>query len=186
MLEPGGVLIFPLTFFSADLITELYGYRYAKLLVFMTIFFMGLFSLLAYISAMFPSYYPSMSQLPAYMDLYPMCFLGIALATFWSYYINNMIISKMKIMWSGKLFGLRTIISASIGHLAYSFIAVIVFYAFRMNFVDILYMVLSMYIWKMTVEVIVSPLAQLIANKIKTYDADKYDYNVKYNPFSFK
>jgi hypothetical protein len=69
-------------------------------------------------------------QVPAKLDYgyaaifnhYPRLYFSIAVATFTAFFVNNTVVSKLKIKWDGKLFWWRSIIAAAIGHIIFSVI----------------------------------------------------------------
>src|SRR3989338_4385180 len=105
LYEPGGILIFPFTFLLSDIITEVYSYKYSRFLIWCVILTLGIFSLFAWLSMLVPTELDyGYVQI---FDNYPRLFLGVAVATFLSFLINNYIIAKLKIKMHGRRFWLR-------------------------------------------------------------------------------
>ena len=114
---------------------------------------------------------------------YPKLYVGISIATFFSFFINNYIIAKMKVEWEGKRFWLRSIISTSVGHAVFSATWVIILHFHEITSLVLLKLIIDMYIWKMTFELISTPLAAILSNWLKDIEGDIYDTNTNFNPF---
>ncbi len=185
LYEPGGILIFPFTFLLSDVITEVYSYKYSRFLVWCVILTLGIFTFFARISMMIPTVVVNYGYNHIFNN-YPKLYLGIAIATFFSFFTNNYIISKLKIKMEGKRFWLRSICSTSIGHAVFSTTWVLIFHWHEIASIVLLKLILSMYLWKMSFEIIATPVATWISSWLKQKEGDIYDTNTNYNPFSLK
>lgn len=181
--QPGGILIFPFTFLLADVITERYTYDYAKFLIWCVIITLGFFTLSTWLTLQVPAAFD-----PGYSPIfsnYPKLYLAITIATFFSFWINNTIVAKLKLRWHGRLFFLRAIFASSIGHAVFSVIWVFMYHAGNVNTFFLWKMVLCMYIWKICFELVGTPFANILSGYIKKKEQiDFYDKNTNYNPFS--
>ncbi|PIR10245.1 MAG: hypothetical protein COV52_09810 [Gammaproteobacteria bacterium CG11_big_fil_rev_8_21_14_0_20_46_22] len=182
LYEPGGILIFPFTFLLSDVITEVYSYKYSRFLIWCVILTLGIFTLFAWISMMIPTAVVNYGYVNVF-DNYPKLYMGVAIATFFSFFINNYIISKLKIKMDGKLFWLRSIMSTSVGHAVFSATWVIIFHWHEIGSLALLKLILDMYLWKMTFEIIATPVAAFVSRWLKKKECDVYDTNTNFNPF---
>jgi uncharacterized integral membrane protein (TIGR00697 family) len=189
MLEPGGILIFPFTFFFSDIINEVYGYKQARQLVWLSVFCLGFFVLFSYLSMLVPSA-PVDANGQAFIKVfnnYPKAFAGIGLATVSGFLTNNYILAKLKILAQGKHYWLRSIISTSIGHLVFSFVWATIFYSGKMPALDIIKIISYIYCWKIIFEIVLTPFSALTASWLKKKEGvDIYDYNTNFTPFSLR
>lgn len=185
LAEPGGILIFPFTFLLADIITEVYGYAYARFLLWLTILSLGLFSLGVWLSLNFPTAYLNYGNLSIF-SAYPRLFVGIALSTIAGVFINNYILAKLKILLSGRYYWWRSFLATAIGHAVFSIIWVLIFHTNKINDHAMRYLLLSMYIWKISCEIIATPICCIIASWLKNHEnIDIYDNTTNFNPFYF-
>jgi uncharacterized integral membrane protein (TIGR00697 family) len=187
MLEPGGILIFPFTFFFSDIINEVYGYKLARQLVWISVLCLGFFVVCSYLSMLIPSASidPNGKAFQQVFNNYPKAFAGIGTATVVSFLSNNYILAKLKILAKGRYYWLRSIISTSIGHIIFSFIFAAIFYAGRMPATDIIKMTIYIYFWKIAFEIILTPFSAYIASWLKQKEGvDVYDYYTNFTPFS--
>jgi hypothetical protein len=187
MLEPGGILTFPFTFFFSDIINEVYGYKLARQLIWISVFCLGFFVLFSYLSMLVPSA-PFDQNNHAFIQVfsnYPKAYAGIGTATVVSFLANNYILAKLKILAKGKHYWLRSIISTSIGHILFSAIWATIFYSGKMNAINILKMTAYIYLWKIVFEIVLTPFSAFIASWLKKHEGvDVYDYHTNFTPFS--
>jgi len=121
----------------------------------------------------------------AVFDHYPRLYFAISLATFFSFFINNTIISKLKVKWDGRYFWLRAILATSVGHAAFSLIWVLIYHIGEVEVGYLLKMICCMYLWKMSFEIAGTPLAWALEAWIKKKEGfDAYDISTNYNPFT--
>jgi len=183
LYEPGGILIFPFTFLLSDVITEVYSYKYSRFLVWCVLLTLGIFSFFAWVSMKVPTAVVNYGYTHIF-NHYPRLYLGVAAATFASFFLNNFIIAKLKVMMHGKWFWLRSLISTSIGHATFSVIWVVIFHWSEITSWALIKLILDMYIWKMSFEIIATPLATVVSRWLKRKEGDVYDTNTNFNPFS--
>lgn len=184
LLEPGGILIFPLTFFLADIITEVYGYQYSRYLVWCVIFLLGFFTLGTWASLHLEAAKTNYDYNQIFSH-YPRLYIGISIATFMSFFLNNYILAKLKIRWQGKNFIWRSLISTAIGHAVFTAIWAVIFHFDKLTSQALAELILGMYLWKMMFELLATPLALFIAAALKSVEGyDIYDENTNFNPFA--
>lgn len=180
--QPGGILIFPFTFLLSDILTEVYTYRYARFLIWCVLLTLGFFTLGTWVSMLVPANLDYGYNL--IFSHYPRLYFAISIATFFSFFINNSIISKLKVKWHGKMFWIRAIIATSAGHAVFSLVWVLIYHAGEVPIDYLFKMIGAMYLWKMSFEILGTPLANIISNYLKKKEGiDAYDLNTKYNPF---
>ena len=183
LYEPGGILIFPFTFLLSDILTEVYTYKYSRFLVWCVILTLGVFTFFAWVSMQLPTAVVHYGYKSIFLN-YPKLYLGVALATFFSFFLNNMVLAKLKIKMQGKRFWLRSLISTSVGHATFSATWVLIFHWGEIASLTLLKLIACMYLWKMSFEIIATPLAAMISRYLKNKEGiDPYDYDTNFNPF---
>ena len=183
LYEPGGILIFPFTFVLSDVITEVYSYRYSRFIIWCTVLSLGIFSFFAWVSMLLPSEIVNYGYENIFTK-YPRLFLGVAIATLASFFVNNYIIAKTKIRTKGRLFWLRSLVSTSIGHALFSIIWLFIFHWGEVASATLFTVVLDMYIWKMAFEIVATPFACFLSSWLKAKEGNIYDTNTNFNPFT--
>lgn len=182
----GGTIIFPLSYIIADILTEVYGYRQSRPVIWLGFACLILMSAVLYIVGVLPpaADWPNQSAYDAILGLTPRIVLGSLTAYFAGEFLNSFVLSKMKIATKGRWLFARTIGSTLVGELADTaiFIAVAFWGVFPMSLLIPLFV--SNYIFKVGVEVFFTPLTYKIVAALKQAEGvDAYDTGVNYNPF---
>lgn len=188
----GAVLVFPISYIINDCLTEVYGYKKARLALWLT-FSMSVF--VAIMSAL-------VSSLPAPIDkeskemaehfnalymLVPRTTIASLLAFILGSNLNAVIMSKMKVHSKGKHFGIRAILSSIGGEVLDSLVFFPVAYLGILSPKVLLSLFCTEVIVKTIYEIIVLPITSRIVKIIKKKEGiDTYDENVSYNLFKLK
>jgi uncharacterized integral membrane protein (TIGR00697 family) len=189
LLEPGGILIFPFTFFFSDIITEVYGYKQARQLIWISVLCLTFFVVASNLCLNIPSA-PIEHDGNAFQIVfgkYPQAFLATGTATVISFLTNNYILAKLKILARGRYYWLRSIFSTSIGHAIFSLTWAAIFYHDVMSISEIIKIAFNIYGLKILSEILLTPFSAIIAAWIKLQEGvDVYDYDTKFTFFSLK
>ncbi len=187
---PGAVLIFPISYIFGDILTEVYGFKRARLVIWLGLganVFMALFFLL--VNAL-PAPIWWQSQAKSYslvLGLAPRAVLASITAYFIGEYLNSMVLSKMKILTKGKWLWTRTIGSTVVGEGADTAIFITIAFAGLMSTHNLLFLMVAQYLFKVIYEVVATPLTYFVVFKVKKIEGiDTYDYGEKYNPVGLK
>ena len=183
---PAGILCFPVAYIVNDVLTEVYGYKKAKSVIwwgFISLAFMTLIYYLATIikPAGFWEFQDSFEKIFSFV---PRIALGSLLAFLVGSLLNSMVLSKMKTAMNGKKLWARTIGSTIIGEGADSIIFNVVAFAGVFAGKDLVAIIISGFIMKTLYEIIATPLTYLVVNYLKKKEEiDKYDTDISYKPF---
>jgi len=178
-------LIFPFSFFIACILTEVYGYRLAGRIIWVQLCCSSIFIVLINLLIL-PNHTTQHSIDTNYFLLYH-CYwrviLSTALATPTAYFVADLVISKIKVLFNGKLFILRYIIANIIGKLLLVSISYPINYYHLYPILIIFKIILDTWLFKIAVSLLLSPIAIMTANKIKKAEhLDFFDYGISYNP----
>lgn len=181
---PAAVILFPVTYILGDVFTEVYGFKKARLVIWMG-FAMSFFAVIIYllvIALPHPDFWEGQPSYETVMGTTP----RVALASFAGYlfgeFSNSMILSKLKVVTKGKNLWVRTILSTVVGEGFDSVIFITISFWGTMENSVVLKMILFQYLFKVAYEVIFTPVTYLVVRWIKKKEGiDTYDYNIKYN-----
>jgi uncharacterized integral membrane protein (TIGR00697 family) len=183
---PGAVLIFPISYIFGDVLTEVYGFKRSRLVIWLGLganLFMALFFLL--INGL-PAPIWWQSEAKSYslvLGLAPRAVFASVVAYFVGEYLNSMVMSKMKILTKGRFLWTRTISSTVIGEGADTLIFITGTFLGLMNFKALLFLMIAQYLFKVIYEIVATPLTYFVVFKIKQIERiDTYDYGEKYSP----
>jgi uncharacterized integral membrane protein (TIGR00697 family) len=100
-------------------------------------------------------------------------------------FANSFTMAKMKIFTKGRFLWSRTLGSTVVGQAVDTTVLMIIAFGGQQNAMLILRLIVSGYLFKVTYEVLATPLTYLIVNFLKrTEGVDKYDYNTRFTPFA--
>lgn len=180
------LFLFPLTYIFGDVLTEVYGFRKARLAIwlgFAANFIMALVFILV-ISLPSPSFWEHEAAYRTVLGFAPRIVLASLIAYFAGEFSNSVVLSRLKIATRGRWLWTRTIGSTLIGQgidtTVFMSIAFVGLYS-----TDIFMgMVLVQYGWKVAYEVLATPVTYAVIGYLKRSEGlDTYDYDVDYNPF---
>lgn len=181
---PAAVILFPITYILGDVFTEVYGFKKARMVIWMG-FACSFFAVVVYlitIALPHPGYWENQDAYSVVMGTTP----RVCAASFAGYlfgeFSNSMILSKLKVKTKGKNLWVRTILSTLVGEGFDSVIFIMISFWGTMENSVVLKMILFQYLFKVAYEIIFTPVTYLVVNTIKKKEGiDTFDYNVKYN-----
>lgn len=184
---PAGLLFFPLTFVFDDILTEVYGFKISRRIIWMallanTIIFLGTW----FTISLPPSSYWHDQE--AYTKVYQGS-VRIFIASMISYLLgefsNSIILAKLKVLTLGRYLWLRTIISTVIGVGIDTLCFIHIAFLFTMPYQDLWKIICIVCTFKIIYEVLATPITYKVSNYLKSKDkVDHYDFKTKFNPFS--
>jgi queuosine precursor transporter len=180
-------LIFPVTYILGDILTEVYGFKRARLAIWIG-FGCNFFAACAiYLGQVLPAN-PDWHDQASYEAILGTQFRILA-ASFLAYLVgefaNSTVLAKMKVWTNGKHLWTRTIGSTVVGQgLDSSIFCTIAFYGVMPNEV-LVSLIVFQWLFKVTYETAATPLTYLVVNYLKRKEGvDVYDRDTKFNPFA--
>jgi uncharacterized integral membrane protein (TIGR00697 family) len=188
----GGTILFPLSYIFGDILTEVYGYARSRMVIW-TGFVAATIAavVLAAVDALpaaagweLPGLPDPSASFHALLGQVPRIVLGSLLAYWAGEFSNSYVLAKMKLITRGRWLWTRTIGSTLVGEgvdtTAFILIAFLGLYQPRVLGI----LILSNYLFKVSVEVVFTPLTYLIVASLKRAEnEDYYDWRTRFNPF---
>lgn len=178
-----GLLVFPISYIINDCISEVWGFRKARFIIwvgFAVNFFVLLLGALA-VSLPSPDYWEGGESFNFVFGLAPRITLASMVAFLTGSLLNAYVMSRMKIASSGRHFSLRAIVSTVAGECADSLVFFPIAFGGLMPLRELLTMMALQAVIKTMYEVVVLPLTTLVVKSIKKHeDTDVYDEGVSY------
>ena len=184
---PAAVFVFPISYIFGDVLTEVYGYKVARRVIWLGFACNLLFVFFAWIGQLLPAA-PFWDGQGAYQSI-----LGytprLLAASFAGYlvgeFVNSYILARMKIMTKGRWLWMRTIGSTIVGEGLDTAIFITIAYIATPTFASI--MIFNHWVSKVGIEVVFTPVTYIIVNWLKRQEGiDTFDNKTRYNPFSLK
>jgi uncharacterized integral membrane protein (TIGR00697 family) len=192
MAFDAGTILFPISYIFGDILTEVYGYKQSRRVIWAGFASLALSAVIFGIVRVMPG--EGTWQGYAGDDAYNailggMSTGGIVLASLAGYwtgeFTNSFILAKMKVLMNGRWLWARTIGSTIFGQLVDTVIFVVVASAFGV-FPWSLFLTLSVtnYLFKCGVEGLMTPLTYVVVGALKRAEnEDYYDRGTNFNPF---
>jgi queuosine precursor transporter len=183
LVVPAGLVIFPLSYIFGDVLTEVYGYRRARLAIWVGFLCNLLMVAAIWAGGQLPPA-PGWTDQAAYQSI-----LGftprLLLASFIAYLIgefcNSFILAKLKVATGGRHLWLRTISSTIVGEGLDTLIFILV--AFSGLGFPLGSLILSQWLLKVAYEVLATPLTYAIVSFLKRKEGlDHFDRDTDFNP----
>lgn len=181
----GWTLLFPLSYIFGDILTEVYGYKQSRKIIWMWFGAVLLMSVMIIIVWLLPaaSDWPFQADYQHILWLTPRIVLASLVAYLAGEFSNSYILARLKIWMKGKKLWVRTIGSTLVGEFFDTIIFVMIAFYGVFGTDVIIAIVISNYIFKVGVEVLFTPITYFITNKLKKAEhEDYYDTNTDFNP----
>jgi len=183
------LLFFPLTYIFDDVLTEVYGFKMSRRIIWLGLFANAIVTFGGMLAAALPpaSFWPNQAAFETVFSLSLRIFIASSIGYLCGEFINSVLMAKIKVWTQGRHFWLRAILSSCCGvGLDTLLFCSIAFYG-TMPFKELWHMMLLIYMIKICYEIIALPLSYKLANYLKRLDnVDYYDYTTRFNPFSLK
>lgn len=182
----GGIFIFPISYIFGDVLTEVYGYRASRKIIwcgFIALIFMALAYWFVELLPAAP-FWPGQEAYVSILGAVPRIVIGSIVAYFAGEFSNSYVLSRMKVLMNGRHLWMRTIGSTIVGEGVDSVIFVLIsFYGILPNSA-LLVLIISSYVTKVLYEVAATPITYFVVNKLKKAEGlDVYDKGINYSPF---
>jgi uncharacterized integral membrane protein (TIGR00697 family) len=186
---PAAVILFPITYIFGDVLTEVYGFRRSRLVIWLGFAVNALMVLIFYIVIIlpYPDFWKGQDAYSLVLGTTPKILVASLIGYFFGEFLNSMVLSRLKVITEGRLLWLRTIGSTVIGEGVDTIIFITVVFAGTLAGSQLWNMILLQYLWKVLYEVLLTPLTYGIVGWMKRKEGiDVYDTGIKYNPFRIK
>ncbi len=185
----GAFLIFPISYIFGDILTEVYGYKATRKIIWAGFFTQILMVFCYWLVQVMPSasVWPNQGAYDSILGMVPRIVIASMIAYFCGEFANSYVMSKMKIFTEGKHLWTRTIGSTVVGQLIDSVLFTVLAFAMTVPTNVLLIMVAVQYFGKILYEIILTPITYYIVRKLKHAEGiDVYDRGISYNPFGLK
>jgi hypothetical protein len=185
----GGTILFPVSYIFGDILTEVYGYKNSRRVIWTGFFAALLMSLTFIIVGILPpaADWPNQEAYQKILGLTPRIVLASLVAYFAGEFSNSYILAKMKIMTKGKRLWSRTIGSTIVGEGVDTLLFVMIAFYGVLPGGLLVAVILSNYLFKVGFEVGFTPITYIVIRFLKRREEiDTYDYQTNFNPFALK
>jgi uncharacterized integral membrane protein (TIGR00697 family) len=182
---PAAIFVFPISYIFGDILTEVYGYRVARRVIWLAFACNLLFVFFAWIGQLLPpaAFWEGQEAYKSIFGSTPRILAASLGGYLVGEFVNSFVLARMKILTKGRWLWSRTIGSTVMGEGLDTAIFILAAYAGTPTFAPV--MIFNHWITKVGIEVVFTPVTYIIVNWLKRKEGiDTYDYQTRYNPFS--
>ena len=183
----GGTILFPLSYIFGDILTEVYGYRRSRQVIW-TGFGCALLMAIVFaiVGALPPA--PGWEGQEAYeriLGATPRIVVGSLIAYFLGEFSNSFTLAKMKVYTKGRWLFMRTIGSTVVGEGVDTVFFIMIAFAGTLPWETLFAGIISNYVFKVGFEIVATPVTYAIVGFLKRSEQiDVYDHHTNFNPFA--
>lgn len=182
----GGTLLFPLSYIFGDILTEVYGFRMSRRVIWAGFFAATLMAGTLAVVGWLPAAagWENQSAYMAILGQTPRIVLGSLIGYFAGEFSNSITLAKAKLATRGRFLWVRTIGSTLVGEAVDSVLFVVVAFVGTLSAPLLLSVIVSNYVFKSGIEVLFTPITYVIVSRLKQIEhEDYYDWHTNFNPF---
>jgi uncharacterized integral membrane protein (TIGR00697 family) len=185
LLMPAGIVIFPLSYICGDVLTEVYGYRQTRRVIWLG-FLCNLLTVAAiWVGQMLPpaSFWDGQPAYERILGYTPRLLISSFLAYLVGEFTNAFILAKMKIATRGRWLWMRTIGSTLLGQSLDSLVFVTLAFLGTIPLSHMVTAILTQWLVKTAYEALATPLTYAVVASLKRHEGiDVYDHETRFNP----
>lgn len=186
IITDGGAILFPIIYILGDILTEVYGYKYARRAIWVGFIVMIVavfaFSIVRYLPA--ATEYTDQVAFESILGFFPRIVVASLAAYLFGSFINAYILAKLKVKTKSKKLWLRLIGSTLIGQLLDTVVFAVIAFGGILAAPDMMVFILIGWLFKTGVEVVMLPITYRIINFFKKKERiDELDKNTNFSPF---
>ncbi|HUL31929.1 MAG TPA: queuosine precursor transporter [Thermodesulfobacteriota bacterium] len=188
LVMPAAILIFPISYIFGDVLTEVYGYRQARRVIWLG-FFCNLITVVAiWLGQILPaaSFWDGQAAYERILGYTPRLLGASFLAYLFGEFANSFVLAKMKIATQGRWLWTRTIGSTLVGQGLDSVVFMTLAFAGTIPFGGLAAAVVVQWLSKSVYEALATPFTYGAVNFLKRKEGlDVFDYETQFNPLLF-
>lgn len=189
IITDGGAVLFPLIYILNDVLTEVYGYKYARRAIW-TAFGVMLLAILAFTIVRFmpaADIYTDQAAFEAVLGFFPRIVLASLTAYLFGSFMNSYVLAKLKVRTQGKRLWLRLIGSTFVGEFFDTVIFALIAFGGILTGTDMLIFIAIGWGFKTMVEVVMLPVTYRVVALLKRREGvDAYDKTTDFTPLRIK
>jgi hypothetical protein len=188
LILPAGILIFPISYIFGDVLTEVYGYRQARQVIWLG-FFCNLIAVVAiWLGQILPaaSFWDGQTAYERILGYTPRLLGASFLAYLVGEFANSFVLAKMKIATNGRWLWARTIGSTLVGQGLDSLVFMTLAFIGTIPLTVLAGAIVAQWLSKSVYEAIITPLTYVLVNFLKKREGlDVFDTDTRFNPLLF-
>jgi len=186
LILPAAIIIFPLSYIFGDILTEVYGYRVARRVIWLG-FLCNLIAVIAIWLGQilpYPAFWDGQLAYERILGYTPRLLIASFIAYIIGEFANAYVLAKMKIKTKGRWLWTRTIGSTFVGEGLDSLVFITISFIGTIPSSSIISAIVTQWLAKSAYEILFTPVTYKVVNFLKRQEKiDVYDYDTRFNPF---
>jgi queuosine precursor transporter len=182
----GGTILFPISYIFGDVLTEVYGYRKSRQVIWIgfaaTLLMVAVLAIVGFLPSA-----PGWENQDAYMKILgstPRIVAASLIAYFAGEFSNSYLLARLKVFTKGRWLFTRTIGSTIIGEGVDTVIFACIAFAGTIPGNTLTALLVSNYLFKVGFEIVATPITYAVVGFLKRHEqVDVYDRKTNFNPF---
>ena len=187
LLLPAAIVIFPVSYILGDVLTEVYGYRQARRVIWLGFLCNLIVVAVIWIGQMLPAagFWDGQAAYERILGMAPRILAASFLAYLVGEFANAFVLAKMKIATEGRWLWTRTIGSTLVGQGLDSLIFIVLAFAGTMPLDALVGMVVTQWLVKSAYEAAATPVTYAVVGYLKRSEGvDVYDRDTRFSPLA--
>ena len=183
LIFDAGTVLFPLAYIVGDIITEVYGYRRMRRLIYNGVAALMLMTLTFWVVQLLPadSSWTGQTAFESTLGVVWRLAIGSVVALFVGEIMNAYVMGRMKVASRGRGLWRRMVSSSLAGNALDTAIFSTIAFAGTMPMTSFWQLIVTVFLIKMAVEIMVSPLTMRLIDRVKKYEKlDTFEQPAKY------
>lgn len=189
LILPAAVVVFPISYIIGDILTEVYGYKIARQVIWLG-FFCNLIAVgFIYLAQILPgaSFWNGQEAYVQILGFAPRLLVASFIAYLVGEFSNSIILSKLKVATKGRWLWTRTISSTIIGQGLDSLVFISIAFWGVIEAYNLASAIVAQWGFKVAYEILATPITYLVVGFLKREEGiDTFDYDVNLNPITLK
>lgn len=186
---PAGVIVFPLSYIIGDVLTEVYGYRRARQVIWLGFACnLAAVAVIAVAIALPPApFWPHQAAYQQILGFAPRLLAASFVAYLVGEFANAYVLARLKLLTAGRWLWLRTIGSTLVGQGLDSAVFMTAAFAGILGGPALLTAAVTQWLAKSAYEALATPLTYWIVGALKRHEGvDTFDRGIDFNPFRLR
>lgn len=185
LVMPAGIVIFPISYIVGDVLTEVYGFRRARQVIWLGFFCNVLAVLAIWVGQVLPGavFWDAQAAYERILGFAPRLLLASFCAYLVGEFANSFVLAKMKIWTEGRMLWARTIGSTIVGQGLDSVIFIAIAFVGTIPLAGMVSAMVTQWLFKSLYEALATPLTYAVVNFLKNEEGvDTFDHDTSFSP----